>query len=87
MNRINEIHRFVSFSIREAMNYKYYNTSLATEIKINTQWIARSVSWYEQEIINSWYNVDNIFVTHKKKNFFLVLLRFKISRIIINNVR
>ena len=49
------------------MNYKYYNTSLATEIKINTQWIARSVSWYEQEIINSWYNVDNIFVTHKKK--------------------
>ena len=34
--------------------YMYYNTSLATEVKINTQWMVRSVSWYDQEIINSW---------------------------------
>ena len=68
------------------MNYRYYNTSLATEIKINAQWMVRYGSWYEQDIINSWFNVDNIFTAHKN-SFFLVLLRFKISLILVNSVR
>ena len=38
-----DIHRFGIFSIRKAMNYKYYNTSLASEIMINAQWICGKV--------------------------------------------
>ena len=69
------------------MNYKYYNTSSATEIRINAQRMIRSGSWYEQEVINFWFNVDNIFMAYqKKKPFFLVLLQFKIFRILSNNV-
>ena len=58
------------FSIRKAMNYKYYNTSSATEIRINAQRMIRSGSWYEQEVINFWFNVDNIFMAYRKKTFF-----------------
>ena len=68
------------------MNYKYYNTSLASEIMINAHRMVRSVSWYDQVITNSWYNVDNISLAYKK-SFFLALLQFKISRILFNNVR
>ena len=52
------------------MNYKYYNTSSATEIRINAQRMIRSGSWYEQEVINFWFNVDNIFMANQKKTFF-----------------
>ena len=52
------------------MNYKYYNTSSATEIRINAQRMIRSGSWYEQEVINFWFNVDNIFMAYQKKTFF-----------------
>ena len=40
---ISDIHRFGIFSIRKAMNYKYYNTLLASEIMINAQWICGKV--------------------------------------------
>ena len=68
---MNDIHRLGIFSISKAMNYKYYNTSVASEIMINAQWMVRSGSWYEQEIINSWFTVNNISMAYKKKGLFL----------------
>ena len=41
---MNDIRRLGIFSIRKAMNYKYYNTSVASEIMINAQWMVRSYS-------------------------------------------
>ena len=67
------------------MNCRYYITLLAIEIKINAHWMIRSGYWYEQEIINSLFNVDNIFMAYKKKLF--LVLRFKISLLLINSVR
>lgn len=84
---MNDIHRFGIFSLRKTTNYKYYNTSLASEIMIKARWMVRSGSWYEQEIISSWYNVDKILMACKKKGFFLPLFRLKISRILFNNIR
>ena len=66
------------------MNCRYYITLLAIKIKINAHWMIRSGSWYEQEIINSLFNVDNIFMAYKKKLFlFLFFLFF----LLINGVR
>ena len=67
---MNDIHRFGIFSLRKTTNYKYYNTSLASEIMIKARWMVRSGSWYEQEIISSWYNVDKILMACKKKRLF-----------------